>query len=286
MAQLKEFVGKVKPDWCPGCGDFGVLNSLQKALAELDVAPHNVLVVSGIGCSSNIPGFINAYGFHGLHGRSLPVATGAKFGNTDLTVIAAGGDGDGYGIGVGHFVHTCRRNVNMTYIVMDNQTYGLTTGQASPTTEKDLVTKSTPDGSLEVALSPVALALTCGATYVARGFSGDNKHLADLMKGAIEHKGFSLVDIFSPCVTYNKHNTYPWFRERVYKLEDERHDTSDFRLAMEKAFEWGARIPIGLLYKVERPTYEDEDVALREGPALAKRPLGQTNLAAIMEDFL
>ncbi len=286
MAQLKEFIGKVKPDWCAGCGDFAVLNSLQKALAELDVAPHNVLVVSGIGCSSNIPGFINAYGFHGLHGRSLPVATGAKFGNTDLTVIAAGGDGDGYGIGVGHFVHTCRRNVNMTYIVMDNQTYGLTTGQASPTTEKDLVTRSTPDGSLEVALSPVALALTCGATYVARGFSGDNKHLADLMRGAIEHKGFALVDVFSPCVTYNKHNTYPWFRERVYKLEDERHDTSDFRLAMEKAFEWGARIPIGLLYKVERPTYEDEDVALREGPPLAKRALGQTNLAAMMEDFL
>ncbi len=286
MAQAKEYIGKVKPDWCPGCGDFSVLNALQRAIAELDIAPHNVLVVSGIGCSSNLPGFINAYGFHGLHGRSLPVATGAKLGNHDLTVIATGGDGDGYGIGVGHFVHTCRRNVDMTYIVMDNQVYGLTTGQASPTTEKGMKTKSTPEGSIEAPLNPIALALTCGATYVARGFSGDNLHLAQLMRGAIEHKGFALVDVFSPCVTYNKHNTYPWFRERVYKLEDERHDPSDFRLAVEKAFEWGARIPIGLFYKTERPTYEDEEPALRRGTALSKQPLQRHDLAAVMEDFL
>ncbi len=286
MAQVKEYLGKVKPDWCPGCGDFGVLNALQRALAELDIAPHNVQVVSGIGCSSNLPGFINAYGFHSLHGRSLPVATGARLGNTDLTVIAVGGDGDGYGIGAGHFIHTCRRNVNMTYIVMDNQIYGLTTGQASPTTEKGMRTKSTPDGVIEVALNPIAMALTCGATYVARGFSGDNLHLSQLMKGAIEHKGFALLDVFSPCVTYNKHNTYPWFRERIYKLEDEKHDASDFRLAVEKAFEWGARIPIGLFYKTERPTYEDEEPALRSGVALAKQPLKRTDLAAIMEDFI
>ena len=286
MAQVKEYIGKVKPDWCPGCGDFAVLNALQRALADLDIAPHNVLVVSGIGCSSNLPGFIHAYGFHGLHGRSLPVAAGAKLGNHQLTVIAAGGDGDGYGIGVGHFVHTCRRNIDMTYIVMDNQTYGLTTGQASPTTEKDIRTKSTPEGTIEIPLNPVALALTCGATYVARGFSGDNLHLASLVKGAIEHKGFALVDVFSPCVTYNKHNTYPWFRERVYKLEDERHDTSDFHLAMEKALEWGARIPTGLFFKVERATYEDEEPALRSGIPLAKQPLKRADLPAIMEDFI
>ena len=250
MATVKEYLGKVKPDWCAGCGDFAVLNVLQRALADLDIAPHNVLIVSGIGCSSNLPGFINTYGFHSLHGRSLPVATGAKFGNHDLTVIAAGGDGDGYGTGLGHFVHTCRRNVNMTYIVMDNQLYGLTTGQASPTTEKDIRTKSTPEGSIELALNPIALALTAGATYVARGFSGENLQMAQLVKGAIEHKGFAVVDVFSPCVTYNKHNTYPWFRERVYKLEDERHDPADFRLAIEKSFEWGARIPLGLFYRV------------------------------------
>src|SRR3989338_7351764 len=287
MAQVKEYIGKIKPDWCPGCGDFGVLNSLQRALAELEIPPHQVQVVSGIGCSSNLPGFIHAYGFHGLHGRSLPVATGARLGNHALTVIATGGDGDGYGIGVGHFVHTCRRNVNMTYIVMDNQVYGLTTGQASPTTEKDTRTKSTPEGTIEIALSPIALALTCGATYVARGFSGENLHLAQLMKGAIEHKGFALVDVFSQCVTYNKHNTYPWFRERVYRLEENKpYDSSDFNLAIEKAFEWGARIPIGLFYKVERPTYEDEEPALRSGKALAKQSLVRTDLAAIMADFI
>ena len=286
MAQVKEYVGKVKPDWCPGCGDFAVLNALQRALAELDIAPHNVQIVSGIGCSSNLPGFIHAYGFHGLHGRALPVATGAKLGNHALTVIATGGDGDGYGIGVGHFIHTCRRNVDMTYIVMDNQIYGLTTGQASPTTEKDIRTKSTPEGTIETALNPIALALSSGATYVARGFSGDNLHLAQLMKGAIEHKGFALVDVFSPCVTYNKHNTYPWFRERVYKLEDERHDPSDFRLVIEKAFEWGVRIPLGLFYKVERPTYEDQEPALRNGKPLVKQSLEQPDLASIMEDFI
>ena len=284
MAKVADYQGRVKPDWCPGCGDFGVLNGVQRALAELDIAPHNVLICSGIGCSSNFPGFINAYGFHGLHGRSLPVATGAKLANTDLTVIATGGDGDGYGIGVGHFVHTCRRNIDMTYIVMDNQVYGLTTGQASPTTEKDIRTKSTPNGVIEIALSPIALALTCGATYVARGFSGDNTQLAELVRGAIVHKGFALVDVFSPCVTYNKHNTYPWFRERVYKLEEEGHDTSNFSKAMEKAFEWGNRIPLGLFYKVDRPTYEDEEQALKNGP-LVKQPLKQDDLASLVLDF-
>jgi 2-oxoglutarate ferredoxin oxidoreductase subunit beta len=169
---------------------------------------------------------------------------------------------------------------------MDNQVYGLTTGQASPTMEKDIRTKSTPEGTIEIALNPVALALVCGATYVARGFSGENLHLAQLIKGAIEHKGFALVDVFSPCVTYNKHNTYPWFKERVYKLEDEQHDPANFQAAMEKAFEWGARIPIGLFLKVERPTYEDEEPALRSGVPLVKQPLHQAELAAIMEEFL
>ena len=286
MANIKDYVGKIKPDWCPGCGDFGVLNALQRAITELDIPSHMVQVVSGIGCSSNLPGFINAYGFHGLHGRSLPVASGVKLGNHALTVIATGGDGDGYGIGVGHFVHTCRRNLDMTYIVMDNQIYGLTTGQASPTTEKDIRTKSTPEGTIETALSPMALALACGATYVARGFSGDNLHLAQLIKGAIEHKGFAVVDVFSPCVTYNKHNTYPWFREHIYKLEDERHDPSDFRLAMEKAFEWGARIPIGLFFKVERPTYEDEEPALRSGVPLVRQGVTRSDLSTLMESFL
>ena len=178
------------------------------------------MVVSGIGCSSNFPGFIRSYGMHTLHGRGVAVASGVKLGNPDLTVIGVGGDGDGFGIGVGHFLHAARRNVNFTYIVMNNQIYGLTTGQASPTTDRMHKTKSTPSGNLEFPFRPETLALSAGASFVARGFSGDGAHLAKLYEQAIRHKGFSVVVTMSPCVTYNKLNTYAWFRERAYKLED------------------------------------------------------------------
>src|SRR5207237_396822 len=188
MADVAVFKSEVKPDWCPGCGDFGVLNSLQKACADLNLDPKDIMVVSGIGCSSNLPGFFNSYGMHTLHGRSIPVASGVKLGNHDLTVIMTGGDGDGYGIGVGHFIHAMRRNLDVTYIVMDNQIYGLTTGQASPTTERLVKTKSTPTGNLESPLNPIALALAGGASFVARGFSGEPMHLAELYKKAIQHK--------------------------------------------------------------------------------------------------
>jgi 2-oxoglutarate/2-oxoacid ferredoxin oxidoreductase subunit beta len=272
MADVAEFKAEVKPDWCPGCGDFGVLNSLQKACSDLNLHPQDVMLVSGIGCSSNIPGFFNSYGMHTLHGRSIAVAQGAKLGNSDMTVIAAGGDGDGYGIGVGHFIHALRRNVNMTYIVMDNQIYGLTTGQTSPTTEKTVKTKSTPQGNTEQPLNPMVLALGAGASFVARGFSGEPVHLASLFAKAIQHKGFALVDVFSPCVTFNKTNTYPWFKERVYKLEDANHDVTNFDAAMARAKEWGTKIPIGVLYAVERPTYEETDTVLAQG-ALVKQPI-------------
>ncbi len=282
MPDVAVFKSEVKPDWCPGCGDFGVLNSLQKACADLNLNPHDVMVVSGIGCSSNLPGFFNSYGMHTLHGRSLAVAQGAKFGNHDMTVIATGGDGDGYGIGVGHFIHSIRRNMDMTYIVMDNQIYGLTTGQASPTTERMTKTKSTPTGSLESPLSPLALSLAGGASFVARGFSGEPMHLAEVFKAAIQHKGFAHVDVFSPCVTYNKSNTYPYFKQRVYKLEDEKHDTKNFDTAMKKAQEWGDRIPIGVLYAVERPTYESGETALMDGP-LAKQPFKPLDPSILLE---
>jgi len=284
MPKLEAYKSTVKPDWCPGCGDYAVLNALQKALADLDINPKDVLVVSGIGCSSNLPGFIRAYGFHGLHGRTLPVATGAKLGNHDLVVVATGGDGDGYGIGAGHFVHTLRRNINMNYFVMDNQVYGLTTGQASPTTEKKMVTKSTPLGTIESPLNPIALALIAGGTFVARAFSGDPSHLSELMKQAIQHKGFSLIDIFSPCVTYNKHNTYPWFRERIYKLEQDGHDPANFEDALKRSLEWGHRIPIGLFYKVDRPTYEDDEPALQGAP-LAKQSLKPKDIGSLLLEF-
>jgi len=253
VSETREVV--VDPDWCAGCGDFGVLRSLKLATTDKDINPHEMLVVSGIGCSSNLPGFIYAYAVHSLHGRALPVATGAKLANHELKVVITGGDGDGYGIGVGHFIHAMRRNLDLTYVVMDNEIYGLTTGQASPTTMEGHKTKTTPRGNVEVPINPLALALVSGATFVARGFSGQPAQLASLIEQGIAHKGFALIDVFSPCVTYNKLNTYPWFKERVYKLEDEEPDAdlTDFSYAMTKAMEFGDRIPIGLIYKVEKP---------------------------------
>jgi 2-oxoglutarate ferredoxin oxidoreductase subunit beta len=271
---LKSLEGAVDPDWCPGCGDFGVLKSLKEAIVELGIPPHKVLVVSGIGCSSNLPGFIHAYGVHSLHGRAVPVATGAALANHDLHVVAVGGDGDGYGIGMAHFIHAMRRNLNLTYIVMDNEIYGLTTGQASPTTTEGHKTKSTPRGNVEKPIQPLALAIATGATYVARGFSGEPKHLTKLTAAAIAHRGFSLIDVFSPCVTFNKVNTYPWFKERVYKLEDEKgYDPTDQVAALQKSLEFGSRIPIGCLYQGDRPTYEDSEPVLKKGP-LVGQPLG------------
>ena len=271
---LKSLEAAVHPDWCPGCGDFGVLKSLKEAIVELGIAPHEVLVVSGIGCSSNLPGFIRTYGVHSLHGRAVPVATGAARANHALHVVAVGGDGDGFGIGMGHFIHAMRRNLNLTYIVMDNEIYGLTTGQASPTTTEGHKTKSTPRGNVEKPIQPLALALVSGATYVARGFSGEQKQLTRLVAGAIAHKGFSLVDVFSPCVTFNKVNTYPWFKERVYKIEDSGpYDPTDLMAALEKSMEFEPRLPIGLLYEIAKPTYEDTEPVLRRGP-LVDQALG------------
>ena len=270
----KDFKGKVDPDWCPGCGDFGVLNSLQRACAELGKQPHELLVVSGIGCSSNVPGYFNAYGMHTLHGRSLAVATGAKLANHDLTVVVTGGDGDGYGIGGNHFTHTARRNVDLTYVVMNNQIYGLTTGQISPTSSEGMKTKSTPFGSVEAPINPITAAIMNGASFVARGYSADPKHLANLMKQAIQHRGFALIDIFSPCVTFNHDNDYAFFKPRVTKLENEEHDPGDWKEACEKAMLWGETIYIGLFYQVPRPALEDHEPILDQGGPLAYRPLG------------
>jgi 2-oxoglutarate ferredoxin oxidoreductase subunit beta len=261
-------VGKsdTKPTWCPGCGDFGVVAAVESAVKRLQIPSHNVVIVSGIGCSSNLPHFLSAYGFHGVHGRALPVAEGIRWANHGLTVIGTGGDGDGFGIGVGHFVHAMRRNIDLTYVTMDNQIYGLTTGQASPTSQMGQKTKSTPHGVIEAPIDPIALALAAGATYVARGFSGDVKQLTDLVVGGIQHKGFALVDVFSPCVTYNKINTFDFFRQRVYKLESAGHDPADIVKAWQRALEWGDKIPIGLFYRAEKPTYEDLDEVLQAGP--------------------
>ncbi len=270
----KDFKGLVEPDWCPGCGDFGLLSCLQKACAELGLRPHEIVTVSGIGCSSNLPGYINAYGMHTLHGRALAVAAGLKLANHELTVIVTGGDGDGYGIGGNHFTHTARRNVDLTYLVMNNQIYGLTTGQMSPTSSKGMKTKSTPFGSVEIPVNPITTAIMNGATFVARGFTADGPHLLDLIKKAIQHKGFALIDVFSPCVTFNDDNDYKFFKTRIKRLEDEKHDTSDWKAACEKALLWGDTIYTGLFLQREAPSLGAEEPVLREGGPLARRPLG------------
>ena len=265
---MANFKGRVEPDWCPGCGDYGVLAAVQKALVELQIPQHEVATISGIGCSSNFPGFIETYGMHTLHGRSIPVATGVKMANHALTVLVTGGDGDGFGIGCGHFVHAMRRNVDLTYMVMDNQIYGLTTGQTSPTSRLAMKTKTTPFGNVERPVNPLALALAAGATYVARGFSAEQKHLTELIKNAIQHKGFSFLDIFSPCVTYNHDNTVQWFRPRVKKLEDNpAYDPTDWNAAMEKSQLWGDEIPIGKFYeRTDVPTLTELEPVLNPGP--------------------
>jgi len=285
---ISTYESVVEPDWCPGCGDFGVLRALELAAGKLGIQPKDLMVVSGIGCSSNLPGFIHTYGVHSLHGRAVAVASGIKLANHKLNVVITGGDGDGYGIGIGHFIHAMRRNLDLTYIVMNNQIYGLTTGQASPTTMKEMRTKSTPMGNVELPINPVALAMVSGATYVSRGFSGENKHLADLIAGAINHHGFSLVDVFSPCVTYNKLNTYDYFRKRVYKLEaEEGYDPGNARMAVERSFEWGDRIPIGVFYRDQQPTYEDTEPALRSGPLVEQKlSMSKEMFDELMEEFV
>ncbi|MFW9928106.1 MAG: 2-oxoacid:ferredoxin oxidoreductase subunit beta [Candidatus Thorarchaeota archaeon] len=291
----KDFESTVKPDWCPGCGDHGLLKAMQRALASLKFPYHNLFCVSGIGCSSNFPHFLKTYGVHSLHGRALPVATGAALANHSMKVIVTGGDGDGYGIGAGHFLHAARRNLNIAYFAMNNQIYGLTTGQASPTSEMEMVTKSTPGGVIENPVNPLSVAISAGATFVARGFSGDITFLADLVAKALQHKGFALLDVLSPCVTFNKYNTYPWFKKRTYRLNDPdakdnstKHDVTDMGAALLKSIEWetthGEKIPTGVFYEVKKKTYEDLEPNLRAGP-LVKQPYGLKDHKKIMEQF-
>jgi len=251
---IKDFKGKAEPDWCPGCGDFGVLVALKQALAELGIQPHQAMVISGIGCSSNLPGYISTYGMHTLHGRSLSVATGAQMANHELKITVA---------------------VDLTYIVMNNQVYGLTTGQVSPTSTKGMKTKSTPAGSVENPISPIPLAIAAGATYVARGYTGQVKHLIELIKGGIQHRGFSLIDAFSPCVTFNLENDHDFFKQRTFKLEDKKHDPTDFAAAMKYGYDWGDEIAIGLSWKRDDlPALDQLEPVLDEGGPMARRRLG------------
>ncbi|MDQ0230453.1 2-oxoacid:ferredoxin oxidoreductase subunit beta [Metabacillus malikii] len=270
---FKDFRNNVKPNWCPGCGDFSVQAAIQRAAANVGLQPDNLAVVSGIGCSGRISGYINSYGFHGIHGRSLPIAQGVKMANRDLTVIASGGDGDGFAIGLGHTIHAIRRNIDITYIVMDNQIYGLTKGQTSPRSDAGFVTKSTPEGSIESSLSIMEMAISAGATFVAQSFSTDLKDLTALIEAGMNHKGFSLINVFSPCVTYNKVNTYDWFKQNLTKLATiDGYDPHNRELAMQTLMKHNSLVT-GLIYQnQEQKSYQEVIKGYSESP-LSKQEL-------------
>src|SRR3989304_4336444 len=270
MVTLADYAG-LTPAWCPGCGNFYILRSVNKALVELGIEPHRVLMVSGIGQAGKLPHYTRCNLFNSLHGRPMPVAIGAKIANPELVVIAVSGDGDAYGEGGNHFIHAMRRNHNITYLVHDNQVYALTKGQASPTSDQGFITKTTPHGAAPP-INPIALAIIAGASLVSRGFAGDIEHLTSLIKAGITHKGFALIDILQPCVSFNHVNTFSWYKERVYKVEEEAgYDSTNRTAALVKAEEWGQRIPIGVIYKADRPTYEEQLPALSEGPLVSQK---------------
>lgn len=264
---VKQFRTESESWWCPGCGDFAVLASLQKALADMNLEPHNVALIAGIGCSGKIGNYVNSYNLHVTHGRSLPAAMGVKLANRDLTVVAAGGDGDGYGIGVGHLTHAIRRNIDVTYVVMDNQVYGLTKGQNSPTSGLGFQTKSSVK-NIEQPSRPALSALSLGATFVAQGFSSDVRQLTRLIMEGIKHPGFALINVYSPCVTYNLVNTYDWFRENLVNLDEEEseRDVTDRGQAMELLRKHDGWVR-GLIYQQpESIPYEDRIVGYSKEP--------------------
>lgn len=265
MLTMKDLATPAVNTWCPGCGNFGILYSVKQAIIDLGLAKEEIVAVTGIGCHGKITDYLNVNGIHTIHGRVLPVATAIKLANHELTVIGFAGDGDGLNIGIGHFPHAARRNVNMIYIIHNNLIYGLTTGQTSPTSKKGFITKTTPRGSFEPAINPLTQALTSYATFVARTYTGDIKHQTTILKQAIQHKGFALVDMLQPCISWNRVNTYEFYRERTYRLEDENHDTGNWEKAYSKAEEWDEKIPIGVFYQVSRPDYTENFPTLRKG---------------------
>jgi 2-oxoglutarate ferredoxin oxidoreductase subunit beta len=282
MVTLDDY-GNYETAWCPGCGNFSIQKAVKKALAASQLPPHRVLFVSGIGQAAKAPHYLNVNLFDGLHGRSLPVATGAKLANPGLTVIVESGDGCNYGEGGNHFLAAIRRNIDITLLVHNNQVYGLTKGQASPTSEPGFITKAQPEGVTSAPFNPVAVAVTMGAGLVARAFSGLEDHLSGLIQQAIAHRGFSLIDILQPCVSFNKVNTFGWYKKRCRELPSD-YDPTDREAALKVAEEWGDRIPLGIIYRNGRPPLEDSFPVLKEGP-LAGRSVDRDLLARVIEGF-
>lgn len=286
MVTLKDYAETTEIAWCPGCGNFPILQAVRKALVDLGIEPHQLLLVSGIGQAPKLPHYIHDNVFNGLHGRAIPAATAAKIANPELIVIVVDGDGGAYGEGVGHWLAAMRRNVNLTYMVHDNQVYGLTKGQASPTSDLGYVTKTTPQGASQP-INPLAMAIASDVSFLARSFAGDVPHLTEMLKMGIQHRGFAHIDILQPCVSFNRKNTFQWYRERVHKLEEQEkgYDPSDKMAAFAKAQEWGDHIPIGLIYKKERPVYEEHLPALKKGP-LVKQKIDPLQFEPLLEEFI
>lgn len=285
MVSEKEFILS-RPIWCPGCGHYAVLTALRKAAANIGLKPEEIVLVTGIGCSSRFTDFFRSYGFHGVHGRTLPVATGIKLANPELRVVVASGDGDTYAIGMNHFIQAARRNIGITHIVMNNQIYGLTKGQYSPTSAKGFISSTSPKGTMEKPIDGVLLALAAGATYIARGFSGNLNQLIKLIEGGLRHKGYALIDVLSPCVTFNKLNTYEWFRRNIIDLNQVNHNPLN-KLEAFKILLTSSRIPTGLIYQSIEETFEEHLVNYIGGtPINANISLKENNYESLIREFI
>ena len=271
MVSIKDYESSYKNHWCPGCGNFGILTAMKDALVNLGIPPEQLLIISGIGQAAKTPHFLKCNMFHALHGRALPLATGAKMANHDLKILVNSGDGDCYGEGGNHFMHAIRRNMDLSLLVHNNKTYGLTKGQASPTSDFGMVTPLQPHGVISEPFNGLAVALSLGAGFVARGFSGNSEHLSRLIQEGMKHKGFSLIDILQPCVSFNRVNTYDWYKKRVYELFEENYDPDDFENAMNLARQWGEKIPIGIIYQKEKPTFIDRIEMFNQGPLISQK---------------
>jgi len=288
--ELKDLNTTARPTWCPGCGNFGIWNALKRALVDFGANPINTAIIGGVGCSGKIPHWVQTYGFHGLHGRTLPVATGLKLANQKLNVIAEGGDGDGYDEGTNHLIHACRRNVNLTYVVHNNQVFGLTKGQTSPTSDEGTISGTSPWGSRETPINPLALTISAHATFVARGYAADMPHLVSLLVAAMKHEGFAIVDILQPCVTFNHTNTYDWYNKRIYKIGPKekgrgKHDAKDRAAALAKSLEWGDEgIPVGIFYQEKRHGFGHDMPQLKKG-TLVERDISNVNIEELKKKY-
>jgi 2-oxoglutarate ferredoxin oxidoreductase subunit beta len=282
MVNIKDF-GEFKTAWCPGCGNFPLLDAVKQALLACNLAPHQIIFVSGIGQAAKTPHYLNVNAFNGLHGRALPLATGIRLANHKVPVITESGDGCIYGEGGNHFLAAARRNINLTLLVHNNQVYGLTKGQASPTSEEGFVTRAQPNGVASAPFNAVAVAVALKAGFAARGFCGMTDHLTELIQKAIEHQGFALVDILQPCVSFNKINTFAWYKERCKPLPAS-YDPTDWEVATMKSQEWGDNIPVGIIYRNNRIPFEEHFPTLSDGP-LAGRGVDRAKLREILDSY-